>query len=182
METANDLTAAQPQISAEQVNNTFDYDEYGQYLDDIEAELSPWQALKDFDDVADQVESDLDSYNEEIMSADKATKRKMAVAAIEAYNLNLLAKDEDFNVRTLALCNREISPTVLDQAVEDASSDDRFTLMVVANNPKTSINTLNRIFDLAGDEQEIQTAILDNPNCDDILRYKVESAREKSIA
>ena len=87
------------------------------------------------------------------MSADKDTKRKMAVAAMESYNLNLLARDEDFNVRTLALCNKAISPAILDQAVEDAGSDDKFTLMVIANNPSASSSTLSRIFDLAGDER-----------------------------
>lgn len=98
----------------------------------------------------------------------------------DQYNLNLLARDEDFNVRMLALCNKAISSAILGWTVEDAGSNDKFTLMVIANNPSASSGTLSRIFDLAGDEREVQTAILKNPNCDDVLRFRVESARNKA--
>ncbi len=182
METINETPPTPTQETEKQNNNDFNYDEFGQYLDNIEAQLSPWRILEELDDTAKQVEDELDSYNTEIMSADKNTKRKMAVATIESYNLNLLARDEDFNVRTLALCNKAISPAILDQAVEDAGSDDKFTLMVIANNPSASSSTLSRIFDLAGDEREVQIAILGNPNCDDVLKFRVESIRDKATA
>lgn len=180
METINETPSTPTQEAEKQNNNRFNYDEFGQYLDDIETQLSPWHILEELDDTVEQVEDELDSYNAEIMSADKDTKRKMAVAAMESYNLNLLARDEDFNVRTLALCNKAISPAILDQTVEDAGSDDKFTLMVIANNPSASSSTLSRIFDLAGDEREVQTAILGNPNCDDVLKFRVESIRGKA--
>lgn len=181
METINENLTPQTQESGEQ-NNDFDYDEFGQYLDDIETQLSPWHVLEELDETVEQVENELDSYNSKIMSSDKEIKRKLAVTAIESYDLNLLVKDEDFNVRTLALCNKAISPLILEQAVEDAGSDDKFTLMVIAHNPSASPGTLSRIFDLAGDEREVQTAILGNPNCDDILRFKVEGLRERASA
>lgn len=181
METINETPSITSQEAEKQSNGGFNYDEFGQYLDDIETQLSPWHILEELDDTVEQVEDELDSYNAEIMSADKETKRKMAVAALESYNLNLLARDEDFNVRTLALCNKAISPAILDQTVEDAGSDDKFTLMVIANNPSASSSTLSRIFDLAGNEREVQTAILNNPNCNDILKFRVKSAMEKSI-
>lgn len=180
METTNETPSIPAQEAEKQNDNGFDYDEFGQYLDDIETQLSPWHILEELDDTVEQVEDELDSYNQEIMSANKDAKRKLAITAIEAYNLNLLAKDEDFNVRTLALCNKAISSATLDQAVEDASNDDRFTLMVVANNPSTARSTLTRIFNLAGDEKEIQTAILGNPNCDDVLKFRIESTRDKA--
>lgn len=180
METVNENLAPETQESKEQKNDDFDYDEFGRYLDDIETQLSPWHVLEELDGTVDQVEDELDSYNSEIMSSDKETKRKMAVVAIESYNLNLLARDEDFNVRTLALCNKAISPSILEQTVEDAGSDDKFTLMVIANNPSASSSTLSRIFDLAGDEREVQTAILGNPNCDDVLKFKVDSLRARA--
>ena len=180
METINETPSMPSQEAEKQNNGSFNYDEFGQYLDDIETQLSPWHILEELDDTVEQVEDELDSYNTEIMSADKDTKRKMAVAAMESYNLNLLARDEDFNVRTLALCNKAISPAILDQTVEDAGSNDKFTLMVIANNPSASSSTLSRIFDLAGDEREVQTAILGNPNCDDVLKFRVESIRDKA--
>lgn len=181
METINETPSTPAQETEKQNKNGFNYDEFGQYLDGIETQLSPWHVLEELDNTVEQVEAGLDSYNAKIMSADKDTKRKMAVAAMESYNLNLLARDEDFNVRTLALCNKAISPAVLAQTVEDAGSD-KFTLMVVANNPSASSSTLNRIFDLAGDEGEVQTAILGNPNCDDVLKFRVESIRDKATA
>lgn len=181
METINETPSIPSQEAEKQNDNSFDYDEFEQYLNDVEIQLSPWHILEELDETVNQVEDELDSYNAEIMSADKETKRKMAVAALESYNLNLLARDEDFNVRTLALCNKAISPAILDQIVEDAGSDDKFTLMVIANNPSASSSTLSRIFDLAGDEREVQTAILNNPNCSDVLKFRVKSAMEKSI-
>ena len=180
METIDKTTPTPTQEAGKQNNNSFDYDEFGQYLDDIETQLYPWHILEELDDTVEQIEDELDSYNTEIMSADKETKRKMAVAAMESYNLNLLARDEDFNVRMLALCNKAISSAILGRTVEDAGSNDKFTLMVIANNPSASSGTLSRIYDLAGDEREVQTAILKNPNCDDVLRFRVESARNKA--
>ena len=182
METTNETPSTSAQEAKKQNDSSFNYDEFGKYLENIETQLSHWRILEEFDDTAKQVENELDSYDAEIMSADKDTKRKMAVAAMESYYPNLLARDEDFNVRTLALCNKAISPAILDQAVEDAGSDDKFTLMVIANNPSASNSTLNRIFDLAGDEREVQTAILGNPNCDDVLRFRVESIMDKTAA
>ena len=175
-----------PSISAKEVekknSSSFNYEEFRQYLDGIEAQLSPWRTLEKLDDTVGQVEKELDSYNTEIMSADKETKRKMAVTTTESYILNLLARDEDFNVRILALCNKAISPAVLAQTVEDVGSDDKYTLRIIASNHSTWTNTLSRIFDLAGDEEEVQTAILENPNCNDTLRFRVESARGKATA
>ncbi len=182
MEKNNEAPSTPTQETEKQNNNGFNYAEFGQYLDYIESQLSPWRTLEKLDDTVRQVEEELDSYNTEIMSADKETKRKMAVTTTESYILNLLARDEDFNVRILALCNKAISPAVLAQTVEDVGSDDKYTLRIIASNPSTWTDTLSRIFDLAGDEEEIQTAILENPNCNDALRFKVESARDKATA
>ena len=85
METIDKTTPTPTQEAGKQNNNSFDYDEFGQYLDDIEAQLSPWHILEELDDTVEQIEDELDSYNTEIMSADKETKRKMAVAAMESY-------------------------------------------------------------------------------------------------
>ena len=180
METINETPSTPTQETEKQNNNGFNYDEFGQYLNDIKTQLSPWHILEELDDMVKQVEDELNSYNAKIMSADNDIKRKIAVTALESHDLNLLARDKDFNVRILALCNKAISPAILDQAVEDAGGNDKFTLMVVANNPSTPISTLNKIFDLAGDEREVQTAILGNPNCDNVLKFKVESIRDKA--
>ncbi len=179
MEVVNEKLVLGTQWGEEKTGEVFDYDEFGQYLDDIETQLSPRHILDELNETIDSVENELDSYDSNIMSSSKETKRKMAVAAIESYNLNLLARDEDFNIRTLALCNKAISPAILEQTIEDIGNDDKFTLMVIANNPSASTRLLGRIYDLAGDEREIQTAILRNPNCDDVLRFKINSLRER---
>ncbi len=182
METINETPPTPTQETEKQNNNGFNYDEFGRYLDNIEKQLSPWHILKEIDNTLNRVEGQLDLYDAEIMSADNDTKRKIAVAAMESYNLNLLVRDKDFVVRMLALCNQAISPAILAQTVEDVGSNDKYTLMVIANNPSASSNTLSRIFDLAGDEREVQTAILGNPNCDDVLRFRVKSVMDKATA
>lgn len=158
---------------------TFKYQDFSDYLGDIEAQISPRKVLSNIDEILTGVESDLDRYNEKLSSSDEETKREMAMSAMEAYNLNLLSRDENFNVRTLALCNPAISPAILDQAVDDAATSDKYTLMIVANNPSATTATLNKIFDFGGDELEIRNAILANPNCDDVLRFKVDVTRTK---
>jgi hypothetical protein len=157
---------------------SFNYQEFSNYLDDIEAEVSPRQMLDDLNASLDSLDIELNEYNEKLKEGDKKTKRKMAVSAMEAYNLNLLAQDEDFNVRTLALCNPAISPSILDQATDDAiSSDDKYTLMIVANNPSATSSTLNKIFDFGGDELEICNALLAHPNADEILKFKLNQEK-----
>jgi hypothetical protein len=164
----------------ETASATFNYQDFSDYLGDIEAQISPRRALSDIDEILAGVESDLDSYNEMVSGSDEKTRREMAMSAMEAYNLNLLSQDENFNVRTLALCNPAVSPAILDQVADDAATSDKYTLMIVANNPSATIATLNKIFDFGGDELEICNAILANPNCDDVLRFKVEGARLKA--
>ena len=83
METINETPSMPSQEAEKQSNGSCNYDEFGQYLDDIETQLSPWHILEELDDTVEQVEDELDSYNKEIMSADKDTQRKMAVAAME---------------------------------------------------------------------------------------------------
>jgi hypothetical protein len=160
------------------METTFNYQDFSQYLDGIEEQISPRQVLTGVDTLLADIEEDLDGYNEQVTGASEETKRKLATEAIETYDLNLLARDENFNVRTLALCNPHASPAILDQAVDDASSSgDKYTLMIVANNPSANLSTLNKIFDFGDGELEIKDALLANPHTDDILRFKIEGSQ-----
>ena len=162
-----------------ETTTAFNYQDFSEYLSDIEAQVSPRQVLTDINGVLTDVEASLDSYNETVTGADEETKRQLAMSTVGAYNLNLLSQDENFNVRILALCNPAASPTVLDQAVDDSPTD-KYILMIVANNPSASLPTLNKIFDFGGEELEIRTALLANPNTDDILRFKIDSSKSNN--
>lgn len=160
----------------------FDYQAFTEYLSGIEDEISPRQVLEGLGAELDELDAELDGYNEQLWGSDKETRRHMAVTAMEAYDLNLLAQDPDFNVRILALCNPAASPSVLDLAVDDAAKNDKYTLMIVANNPNTSGATLHKILDFGGDELEIRNALLAHPNADEILKSKMDVTPEDEEA
>lgn len=151
----------------------FNYPQFVKYLDGIESETSPRRMLDDLVTMLDELDAELDGYNERLRAGDKDTRRQLAATAIDAYNLNLLAQDPDFNVRILALCNPAATPSILDQAVDDAGTNDAYTLMIVANNPNTSSATLHKILDFGGSEPEVRNALLAHPNADEILRAKM---------
>jgi len=151
----------------------FDYQGFTEYLGGIESEIAPRRVIHELDNYLDTLEAELAGYNAELLERDKETRRRIAMTAIGAYDLNLLAQDPDFNVRTLALCNPAAPPSILDRAVDDAASGDKYTLMIAANNPNTSLATLNKILDFEGDELEIRNALEAHPNADDLLKAKM---------
>ena len=56
----------------------------------------------------------------------------------------------------------------------DSFLEDDFTLMIIAHNPNTDADTLSRIFTYGGGKEDIRRAILENPNCNEVLRFKIE--------
>ncbi len=174
------VNETQPTPIQEEAEEQKDDDFFGEldgFLNDIGEQLS---ILDETDDLIQQIESAQDSYDKEIMGADDETKREMARTALDAYTINLLARDKNFFIRILALCNEAISPAVLKQTVEDVKGTDKYTLKIIAHNSITPRETLERIFDFAGDEEEIREEILNNPNCDDSLRSIVNSSNRSS--
>ena len=81
---------------AEEQNDDDFFGELDSFLDDIGEQLS---ILDETDDLIQQIESAQDSYDKEIMGADDETKREMARTALDAYTINLLARDKNFFIR-----------------------------------------------------------------------------------
>ena len=60
MEVVNEKLVLGTQWGEEKTGEVFDYDEFGQYLDDIETQLSPRHILDELNETIDSVENELD--------------------------------------------------------------------------------------------------------------------------
>lgn len=123
------------------------------------------------DDLCDQIDGSLDAIKQEVVSWPKERKRSEAADSQDPYVLNLLSMDEDFNIRVLSVCNPKVSANSLRRLVD---SGDDYVRMVIANNPNSSPDILDRIAELSG-EQEVLDAVKGNPNISEVTKYKIEN-------
>jgi hypothetical protein len=79
--------------------------------------------------------------------------------------------DENFNVRTLSACNPNTPANSLRRLAEGAND---YVKMVIANNPNSSSDILDRISELSG-EQEVLEAVKGSSNVSAVTRYKIEN-------
>ena len=159
------------------MEKVMNYAEMDNFIHRLNQELS---SLERTDRLLVTVEQDLRQSLDQIKSSDDKSKRKLAATIDDAYYTDVLALDNSFHVRTMALCNPATSAAILKKMTE-SSLQDKFTLMIIAHNPNTSTETLNQIFIYGGDSEEIRSAILQNPNCNDVLRFKVEDWENQRI-
>jgi len=127
--------------------------------------------LNEIDDLCREVQGGLEARKEEIVEWPVERKRKEATDSKDAYVLNLLSMDENFNVRTLSACNPNTPANSLRRLAEGAND---YVRMVVANNPNASPDILDRISELSG-EQEVLNAVKGNGNVSAVTKYKIEN-------
>ena len=159
------------------MEKTMNYAEINSFIRQLNQELS---SLERTDKLLATVEHDLRQSLEQIKNSDNKSKRKLAATIDDSYYTDVLALDDNFHVRTMSLCNPVTSAAIL-QKMTESSLKDKFTLMIIAHNPNASAETLHQIFTYGGDNEEICEAILQNPNCNDVLRYKIEDQANQRI-
>jgi hypothetical protein len=159
------------------LSKTADYSEIDNFVAGLSYELS---SLDGADSLLAGLENDMKQSIGQIKNSDQKTKRKLCAAIDDSYYTDILAQDDSFHVRTIALCNPVTSAAVLKKVAED-SLKDKFTLMIIAHNPNASLETLNQIFTYGGDVAEIREAVLNNPNCNDVLRFKIQDWANRRI-
>jgi hypothetical protein len=98
-------------------------------------------------------------------------KRTEVVDSKDLHLLNTLSMDENFNVRSLSGCNPEMPIASLRRLVENSND---YIKMIVANNPNTPSDLLDRIAELSS-EKEVLDAVKIHPNVSSVTKYKIET-------
>lgn len=140
-------------------------------LSEVEQSTSGEHLLAEIDELCGEIDSGLEARKKEIAEWSLDRKRKEAVDSQDAFVLNLLSMDENFNVRTLSACNPNITATSLRRLAEGAND---YIRMVIANNPNVPTDILDRISETSG-EQEVLDAVKANQNTSSVTRYKIEN-------
>lgn len=140
-------------------------------LSEVEASTSPERLFAEIDDLCSEIDSALDSRKQEVVGWPVERKRKEATDSGDQYVLNLLSMDENFNVRTLSACNASIPSNSLRRLVETTND---YIRMVIANNPTSPSDILDRIAELSG-EQEVLDAVKAHPNVSTVTKFKIEN-------
>lgn len=140
-------------------------------LNEVEESSSGRRILTKIDDLCSEVEGGFEARKKEIAEWPVERKRKEATDSKDAYVLNLLSMDENFNVRTLSACNPNTPANSLRRLAEGAND---YVKMVIANNPNSSPDILDRISELSG-EQEVLDAVKGNANVSTVTKYKIEN-------
>ncbi len=125
------------------------------------------------DSICAEIHATVEQKDLEITSMSDDQKRKLAVTTDDPYILNLLSQDMNFNIRILTLCNPNISINLLRRALEDGYP---YIYLVVANNPVTTKNLLNRITQLS-DNKEVIDAVYKHPNVSEETKKMIENNR-----
>jgi len=127
--------------------------------------------LTGIDDLCSEIDSGLETQKEEISKWPDERKREEAMNSEDQFVLNLLSMDKNFNVRILSACNPKAPANSLRRLVENGDS---YVRMVIANNPNSSPDILDRIFELSN-EQEVLNAVKYNGNISPVTKYKIEN-------
>jgi len=140
-------------------------------LNEVEQSTSGKRLLAEIDDLCGEIDTGLETRKDEVMSWPDERKRKEATDSEDQFVLNLLSMDENFNVRTLSACNPKTPANSLRRLAEGAND---YVKMVIANNPNSSPDILDRISELSG-EQEVLDAVKGNGNVSTVTKYKIEN-------
>ena len=140
-------------------------------LNEVEQSTDGKKLFSSIDDMCSEIDTGIEQRKTDIESWPKEQKRKEAVDTDDAFVLNLLTMDEDFNIRTLSACNPNVPNNSLRRLAE--SSND-YIRMVIANNPNVASDILDRIAEVT-DEQEVLDAVRSNPNVSKVTKYKIEN-------
>jgi len=147
------------------------FDHIDALLSEVEESTSPECLFTEIDDLCSEIDGALDSRKKEIEGWSVERKRKEATDTADQYVLNLLSMDENFNVRTLTACNAALPANSLRRLVETTND---YIRMVIANNPASPSDILDRIAELSG-EKEVLDAVKAHPNVSQVTRFKIEN-------
>jgi len=140
-------------------------------LNEVEQSTSGKKLLAKIDDLCSEIDTGFDGRKLEITEWPVERKRKEAIDSVDQFVLNLLSMDENFNVRTLSACNPNMPEASLRRLAEGAND---YVRMVIANNPQSSSDVLDRIAEVSG-EQEVLEAVKGNTNVSAVTKYKIEN-------
>ena len=140
-------------------------------LSDFESPKKHSETLSQIDSLCLEVDTGFKNRTQEITGMPVQTKRIEVVDSRDAHLLNTLSMDENFNVRSLSGCNPEMPVASLRRLVENSND---YIKMIVANNPNTPSDLLDRIAELTS-EKEVLDAVKIHPNVSAVTKYKIET-------
>lgn len=140
-------------------------------LSDFESPKMHNEALSEIDSLCSEIDNGFQNRTKEITEMPVQKKRTEVVDSRDVHLLNTLSMDENFNVRSLSGCNPEMPIASLRRLVENSND---YIKMIVANNPNTPSDLLDRIAELSS-EKEILDAVKIHPNVSAVTKYKIET-------
>ncbi len=140
-------------------------------LSDFESPKKYNEALNEINSLCSEIDNGFKNRTEEITEMSVQTKRVEVVNSKDSHLLNTLSMDENFNVRSLSGCNPEMPVASLRRLVENSND---YIKMIVANNPNTPSDLLDRIAELTS-EKEVLDAVKIHPNVSAVTKYKIET-------
>lgn len=140
-------------------------------LSDFESPKKHNEVLSDIDSLCSEIDDGFKNRTKEIIEMPIEIKRTEVVDSRDVYLLNTLSMDENFNVRSLSGCNPEMPVASLRRLVENSND---YIKMIVANNPNTPSDLLDRIAELTS-EKEVLDAVKIHPNVSAVTKYKIET-------
>ncbi len=140
-------------------------------LSDFESPKKHNEALSEIDSLCLEVDTGFKNRTKEITEMPVQVKRTEVVDSRDAHLLNTLSMDENFNVRSLSGCNPEMPIASLRRLVENSND---YIKMIVANNPNTPSDLLDRIAELTS-EKEVLDAVKIHSNVSAVTKYKIET-------
>lgn len=127
--------------------------------------------LHAIDALSAEVDQGLEGRKREVSEWSVEQKRTFAADGDDPYVLNLLSMDENFNVRTLAFCNPNAPENSMRRALDEAPD---YVRMVIANNPNTPSDVLDRLVELTS-KLEVLDAVKLHHNISEVTKYKIEN-------
>jgi len=143
-------------------------------LSDFESPQKHTEALSEIDSLCSEIDTGFKNRTKEIVEMPVEVKRTEVVDSRDTHLLNTLSMDENFNVRSLSGCNPEMPVASLQRLVENSND---YIKMIVANNPSTPSDLLDRIAELSS-EKEVLDAVKIHPNVSAVTKYKIETRED----